>query len=42
MSFFSSAATAIEHGLAVVARNVRHFEPTEAKALNPFDNLDRP
>ena len=36
------AAIAIEHGLAVVTRNVRHFEPTEAKVLNPFDNLDLP
>lgn len=36
------AATAIEYDLAVVTRNVRHFEPTGAKVLNPFDNLDLP
>ncbi|MDE0673386.1 MAG: type II toxin-antitoxin system VapC family toxin [Caldilineaceae bacterium SB0662_bin_9] len=36
------AATAIEHDLAVVTRNVRHFEPTGAKVLNPFNNLDLP
>lgn len=35
------AATAIEHDLAVVTRNVRHFKPTGAKVLNPFDSLDR-
>ena len=29
------AATAIEHGLTVVTRNVRHFEPTGAGVLNP-------
>lgn len=34
------AATAIEHDLAVVTCNVRHFELTGAKVLNPFDNLD--
>ena len=31
------AATAIEHDLAVVTRNVRHFEGTGARVLNPFD-----
>lgn len=31
------AATAIEHDLTVVTRNVRHFEGTGAKVLNPFD-----
>ncbi len=31
------AATAIEHDLAVVTRNVRHFDGTGAKVLNPFD-----
>jgi toxin FitB len=31
------AATAIGHDLAVVTRNVRHFEGTGAKVLNPFD-----
>ena len=30
------AATALEHGLTVVTRNVRHFEPTGAPVLNPF------
>ena len=30
------AATALEHGLTVVTRNVRHFEPTGVPALNPF------
>ncbi len=31
------AATALEHGLTVVTRNVRHFEPTGVPVLNPFD-----
>ncbi len=30
------AATALEHGLTVVTRNVRHFEPAGVPALNPF------
>lgn len=30
------AAAALEHGLAVVTRNTRHFEPTGANVLNPF------
>lgn len=30
------AATALEHGLTVVTRNVRHFEPTGVEILNPF------
>ena len=30
------AATAQEHGLTVVTRNVRHFEPTGVPVLNPF------
>jgi hypothetical protein len=30
------AATAIEHGLAVVTRNVRHFERTGVLLINPF------
>lgn len=30
------AATALEHGLTVVTRNVRHFEPTGVSVLNPF------
>ena len=29
------AATAIENGLTVVTRNVRHFEPTGAPVLDP-------
>lgn len=31
------AATALERGLTVVTRNVRHFEPTGVPVLNPFD-----
>ena len=31
------AATALEHGLTVVTRNVRHFEPTMVPVLNPID-----
>jgi toxin FitB len=30
------AATALEHGLTVVTRNTRHFEPTGVKVLDPF------
>lgn len=30
------AATALEHGLIVVTRNVRHFESTGVCVLNPF------
>jgi toxin FitB len=30
------AAIAIEHGLAVVTRNVRHFEGTGVPLVNPF------
>jgi predicted nucleic acid-binding protein len=30
------AATALEHGLAVVTRNKRHFEPTGVEVVNPF------
>lgn len=29
------AATALEHGLTVVTRNIRHFEPTGAAVLDP-------
>lgn len=32
------AATALVHGLTVVTRNVRHFEPTDVRVLNPFGN----
>lgn len=30
------AATALVHGLTVVTRNVRHFEPTGVRVLNPY------
>lgn len=30
------AATAIEHGLTVVTRNIRHFVPTGVSVENPF------
>jgi toxin FitB len=30
------AATALEHGLAVATRNVRHFKPTGVGVVNPF------
>lgn len=30
------AATALEHGLTVVTRNVQHFEPAAVPVLNPF------
>ena len=29
------AATALEHGLAVVTRNVRHFQPTGVEVVDP-------
>ncbi len=32
------AATALENGLTVVTRNVRHFEPTGVAVFNPFDD----
>jgi toxin FitB len=32
------AATALEHGLTVVTRNIRHFEPAGVAVLNPFRN----
>lgn len=32
------AATAIEHGLSVATRNVRHFEPAGLPVINPFDH----
>lgn len=31
------AATALERGLTVVTRNVRHFKPAGVPVLNPFD-----
>lgn len=30
------AATALEHGLTVVTRNIRHFEPTGVPIVNPL------
>nr|VFJ95870.1 MAG: hypothetical protein BECKH772A_GA0070896_100938 [Candidatus Kentron sp. H]VFJ97715.1 MAG: hypothetical protein BECKH772B_GA0070898_101178 [Candidatus Kentron sp. H]VFK02951.1 MAG: hypothetical protein BECKH772C_GA0070978_101098 [Candidatus Kentron sp. H] len=30
-------ATALEYGLIVITRNARHFEPTGAPVLNPFE-----
>lgn len=30
------AATALEHGLAVVTRNVAHFKPTGVASVDPF------
>ncbi len=30
------AATALEHGLTVVTRNVRHFTPTGVPVFNPY------
>lgn len=30
------AATALEHGLTVVTRNTRRFEPTGVPVINPF------
>jgi len=30
------AATALEHGLTVVTRNLKHFEPTGVATLNPW------
>lgn len=35
------AATALEHGLTVVTRNVSDFAPTQAPVLNPFDPRPR-
>jgi predicted nucleic acid-binding protein len=32
------AATALEHGLTVVTRNVSDFAPTGVRVLNPFNN----
>ncbi len=34
------AATALEHGLAVVTRNVKHFEPAAVSVFNPFAQGD--
>lgn len=35
------AATALCHNLTVVTRNVKHFEPTSARVINPFGRSDR-
>ncbi len=32
------AATALEHGLTVVTRNIKHFEPTGVPVFNPYDS----
>lgn len=34
------AATALEHGLTVVTRNVSHFEPTGVAVFNPFAHAE--
>ena len=31
------AATALHHGLSVMTRNVRHFEPTGVEIVDPWD-----
>nr|WP_221630216.1 MULTISPECIES: type II toxin-antitoxin system VapC family toxin [unclassified Synechococcus] len=36
------AATALEHNLQVVTRNVRHFTPTGVEVLNPFTGPGSP
>ena len=36
------AATALEHGLTVVTRNVRHFAPTGVPVFDPFGEADAP
>ena len=35
------AATAIEHGLVIVTRNVDDFTPTGVKVINPFTPMPR-
>lgn len=35
------AATALEHGLTVVTRNVRHFEPTGVPMVDPSGHAPR-
>lgn len=34
------AATALHHGMHVVTRNVKDFEPTGALLINPWDHAD--
>ena len=36
------AATALEHGLTVVTRNVRHFKPAGVPVINPFGGRETP
>lgn len=36
------AATALEHGLAVVTRNEAHFTPCGVSVINPFGDSPRP
>ena len=36
------AATALEHGLTAVTRNLRQFEPTGVPVLNPFNPSQNP
>jgi hypothetical protein len=36
------AATALEHGLAVVTRNVSDFEPAGVNVLDPFGRRPKP
>ena len=35
------AATALEHGLAVVTRNIAHYERTDVTVVNPFEARGR-
>ena len=35
------AATALCHNLTVVTRNLKHFKPTGARAVDPFSLVDR-
>ena len=36
------ATTAIEHGLTVVTRNIRHVEPAGVPVFNPFGDGETP
>ena len=35
------AATALDHGLTVVTRNVAHYTPTGVAVVNPFEHIRR-
>jgi toxin FitB len=35
------AATALQHGLMVLSRNLKHFEPLGVRVLDPFASLPR-